>query len=130
MADWIQIVVCGAHMRDLPLNHQIKALGAEWVADSNTTADYRLFKLRGFEPARPGMIRTHSGGHAIAVEIWRIPIAQYGRFVALIPSPLGIATISLTGGESLQGFVCEGYATEDATDISHVGSWRAYLNSL
>ena len=66
---------------------------------------------------------------AIALEIWEMPVAQYGSFVALIPAPLGIGTLSLADGTSVQGFVCEALATQGAQDITHLGGWRAYIAS-
>jgi allophanate hydrolase len=69
-------------------------------------------------------------GRAIALEIWEMPAAHYGSFVALIPAPLGIGTLALTDGTSVQGFVCEAMATQGAQDITHLGGWRAYIASL
>jgi allophanate hydrolase len=75
------------------------------------------------------MVRVPTGetGSAIEVEVWEIPAREFGSFVAGIPAPLGIGTITLAGGEQVQGFVCEQYAVKDAADISHFGGWRAYL---
>ena len=50
--------------------------------------------------------------------------------VALIPSPLGIGTLKLDDGSSVQGFVCEPAALDGAIDISHLGGWRNYLQTL
>jgi allophanate hydrolase len=55
---------------------------------------------------------------------------QFGDFVAGIPSPLGIGTIELEDGSTVQGFLCESYATASARDITSFGGWRAYLKSL
>jgi allophanate hydrolase len=56
-----------------------------------------------------------------------MPAREFGSFVAGIPAPLGIGTITLASGEQVQGFVCEQYAVENAQDISRFGGWRAYL---
>ncbi len=93
--------------------------------------DYRLFALAGTTPPKPGLLRVAPGtGSAIAVEVWEMPVANYGSFVALIPPPLGIGTLQLADGRLVQGFVCEAQATQGAQDISHFGGWRAYLASL
>ena len=126
----IQVAVCGAHMQGLPLNPQLTALGGEFVQATNTSADYQLFKLNGFTPARPGLLRVLENGSAIALEIWQLPIENYGKFVASVPSPLGFGTLSLADGSTVQGFMCEAYASLDAIDISHLGGWRAYLETL
>jgi allophanate hydrolase len=74
------------------------------------------------------MVRVAAGnGHAIAVEVWEMPAAHYGSFVALIPWPLGIGTITLADGSTVQGFACDALALNGAEDISHHGGWRAYI---
>lgn len=123
-----QVAVCGAHMSGLPLNHQLVNLGAELVSKTRSAPNYKLFKLKGFEPSRPGMIRTLTGGASIEVEIWQLPLENYGKFVTLVPSPLCIGTLEIIDGTLVQGFMCEHYATIDAEDISALGSWRTFLN--
>lgn len=126
----IKVAVCGAHMTGLPLSPQLVALGGEFVQATTTAAHYQLFKLNGFIPERPGLIRVLENGHAIACEIWQLPIDNYGKFVATVPAPLGFGTLILADSSSVQGFLCEAYATRNATDISHLGGWRGYLDSL
>jgi allophanate hydrolase len=74
-------------------------------------------------------VRVATGGAAIAVEVWEIPQSTYGSFVAAIPPPLGIGTITLADGERVQGFLCEAVATEGAQDITGLGGWRKYVQS-
>ena len=128
--DYINVAVCGAHMTGLPLNPQLTTLGGEFVAASSTSADYKLYKLNGFTPARPGLIRVASDGVAIDLEIWKLPLKNYGAFVAGVPSPLGFGTLTLKDGSTVQGFLCEYYATLNAIDISHLGGWRGYLQDI
>jgi allophanate hydrolase len=124
----VDVVVVGAHLAGLPLNWQLTERGAVFVRSTTTTADYRLFALPGTAPPKPGLLRVASGeGAAIAVEVWRMPLAAYGSFVALIPSPLGIGTLLLADGSQAQGFVCEPQALTGAQDISRFGGWRAFL---
>lgn len=130
MTTWTSVAVCGAHMSGLPLNPQLTNLGAELVIETTTAPHYRFYRLHGFEPPRPGLLRTSHNGTAIAVEVWRIPVENYGKFVTLIPAPLGIGTLELADGQLVQGFICESYATEKADDISHFGGWRGFLASL
>ena len=130
MNDMIKVSVCGAHMRDLPLNSQLVALGGEFVTATNTSACYKLFKLNGFTPARPGLLRVLENGSAISLEVWQLPIESYGKFVASVPSPLGFGTLTLADSSTVQGFLCEAYATLDAIDISHLGGWRNYLATV
>jgi hypothetical protein len=61
---------------------------------------------------------------------WQLPAREFGSFVSGIAAPLGIGTVELADGTSVQGFVCEAHATTQAQDISHLGGWQAYLRSL
>jgi hypothetical protein len=126
--EMFKVAVCGAHMTGLPLNAQLTNLGAEFVEVTKTANQYKLFKLNGFTPERPGLIRVSEGGSAIELEVWQLPIEKYGQFVSGIPSPLGFGTLVLTDGSQVNGFLCEAFATEDAVDISDLGSWRSYLD--
>ena len=40
-----------------------------------------------------------------------------------------LGTIELADGSSVQGFLCEDYATKDAKDITAFGGWRAYIKT-
>jgi hypothetical protein len=127
MSDMIEVAVCGAHMAGLPLNPQLTNLAGTFVKAINTSANYKLFKLNGFNPPRPGLLRVAENGSAIALEVWQLPIENYGKFVAGVPAPLSFGTLTLLDGSAVQGFMCEAYATQDAEDISHLGGWRAFL---
>lgn len=130
MTEMIQVAVCGAHMQGLPLNPQLTALGGEFVQARTTSSDYRLFALNSFTPPRPGLLRVLENGSEIVLEIWQLPIENYGKFVSSVPSPLGFGTLTLADGSTVQGFLCEAYATQNTTDISHLGGWRGYLETL
>ncbi len=47
-----------------------------------------------------------------------------------VPAPLGIGNVELADGTWVKGFICEAYAFENATDISHFGGWRDYIKSI
>lgn len=82
--------------------------------------------MTGTALGKPGLVRQIEGGSAIEVEVWELSISAFGGFVAKIPPPLGIGTLVLEDGSTVQGFLCEPYAVADAIDISHLGGWRAY----
>ncbi len=127
----VDLAAVGAHMDGLPLNGQLTERGAVLLESTETAPDYRLFTLPRSTPPKPGMLRVAAGqGARIAVEVWRMPLAAYGGFVALIPPPLGIGTVRLADGRQCQGFVCEPVALDGAQDITHLGGWRAYLASI
>jgi len=75
-------------------------------------------------------VRAAQGGHAIAVEVWDMPVAQLGSFLALVPAPLAIGRIELADGRWVHGFVCEAQAVAEARDISAFGGWREYVGAL
>jgi len=127
----VRVAVVGAHLSGMPLNVQLTERGGRLLQTTRTAPAYRFYALPGTTPPKPGLIRTPAGeGAAIEVEVWELPAATYGSFVALIPAPLGIGTLTLADGSAVQGFVCEALAVDGAQDITHHGGWRAYLASL
>lgn len=126
-AGTIEVLVCGAHLTGLPLNHQLTSRHAV-LAETTETADcYRMYLLAGGPPLRPGMIRD-SEGTRLPVEIWRVPADQFGSFVAGIPAPLGIGKVELADGRWVSGFICEPIGLEGAEEITHLGGWRAFMD--
>ena len=115
-------------MSGLPLNSELTRLGARFLRDTMTLQKYKLFKLAGDPPARPGLVRDAEGS-AIAAEVWALPSQAVGKFLQSIPAPLGIGSIFLEDGSTARGFLCEAIAVKDAEDITHFGGWRAYLAS-
>ena len=125
----VSVAVFGAHMSGLPLNHELTDLGGRFVRKDRTASRYRMFALPNVTPAKPGLVRVETG-RAIDLEIWRLPVSSFGTFVAGIPAPLAIGKVELATGERVAGFLCESYATEGANDISELGSWRRYLETM
>lgn len=126
----LKLAVVGAHLSGMPLNPQLTERGATLLQATTTAPHYRLFALPDTMPAKPGLKRTDDQGVAIALEVWDMPLAQVGSFLALIPSPLGLGQVELADGRWVTGFICEGYALERAQDVSAHGGWRAYVASL
>jgi allophanate hydrolase len=113
-------------MTGLPLNRELTSLGARLIRACRTAPKYRLHALAGGPPQRPGLVRDTRGA-AIAVEVWGVPKAAFGTFIAGVPSPLAIGTIVLEDGSPTKGFVCETAGLSGSIDITELGSWRAYL---
>lgn len=128
--DLIEIVVVGAHMSDMPLNGDLVRLGGVFRRSASTTAEYELHALAGGPPKRPGLLRVGEGGRAIAAEVWALPPAGFGRFVAGVPAPLCIGTVRLVEGAAPKGFLVEAAGLAGAEDITRFGGWRAYVASL
>lgn len=122
----IALAVVGAHMSGLPLNRDLTARGGRFLRAARTASNYRLYALPGGPPHRPGLVRHDQGG-AIEVEVWALPEAAFGGFMATVGAPLGIGTLHLEDGSAVKGFLCEAVAALDATDITVHRGWRAYL---
>jgi allophanate hydrolase len=126
--DTITVAVCGAHMSGLPLNSELVSRGAVFAQVARTSADYRFYALPGEPPQRPGLLRIAPGqGEEIALELWAVPLTQFGSFMQTVPSPLGIGTVQLSDGQKVFGFLCESQATQNAQDITDLADWRLFL---
>ena len=124
----IPIAVVGAHLSGMPLNGELRALGARLLERVATGPHYRLYALAGTKPPKPGLLRVKNGtGSAIDAEVWAMSESAFGRFVAGVPAPLSIGTLELDGGRSVKGFLVEAEAVAGARDISSYGGWRAFM---
>jgi allophanate hydrolase len=123
----IPLAVVGAHLSGMPLNGELRALGARLIAQGSTAPHYRLYARAGTKPPKPGLLRVKKGaGVAIAIEIYALSESAFGRFVAAVPPPLSIGTLELDDGRSVKGFLVEAEAVAGARDISGFGGWRAF----
>ncbi len=128
-AGWIRLAVVGAHLRGMPLNHQLTERGGQFVEATATAACYRLYALPGMAPPKPGLVRVATSSGPIEVELWDLPTDQFGSFVVAVPHPLGIGTVELADGRWVKGFICEPAGIDGAGEITSFGGWRAYLKS-
>jgi len=126
----VVIAVAGAHLAGQPLNADLRQRGASYVSTTRTARGYRMFVVDG--PAlRPGITRTVPGGTSagLEVELWRLPPAEVGGFLATVGAPLAIGPVELESRESVLGFVCTADAADPAREITSYGGWRAWLAS-
>jgi allophanate hydrolase len=124
----VALVVVGAHLSGLPLNGELRALGARLLETARTAPDYRLYALDGTSPPKPGLLRVDGGqGTSIEIEVWALSVESFGRFVAAVPPPLSIGTVKLQDGRGLKGFLLEAAAAAGARDISSFGGWRKFM---
>ena len=128
VAATIQVAVCGAHLKGQPLHHQLETLKATFVKTTQTADTYRMYAFESDGIEKPGLVKSETGG-ALYLEIYALTPDAFGRFVELIPSPLGIGTITLSGGESVKSFIAEPIVVELGTDITAHGDWRVYRNA-
>ncbi len=127
MSKTIDIAVCGAHMRGLPLNHQLTELDAVFVKATKTAKGYRLYNVPEKVPPRPGMVRDSSSEAALELEVWSMPLENFGAFMVQIASPLCIGTVYLEDGTPVYGFLCESDPLKGAEEITAHGGWKNYL---
>lgn len=128
---FLEMVVVGAHLTGQPLNGQLTEGGGRLLRTTRTAADYRLFALADTVPPKPGLIREPGfTGPGLEIEVWALPPASFGRFVAAIPAPLGVGKVRLADGGEATGFLCEPFALTGAREITDLGGWRAYRASL
>jgi len=125
-AEHVRVAVVGAHLTGMPLNFQLTSRQAVLVEETTTASHYRLFALLDGPVKKPGLLRDEQGA-AIAVELWDIPVARFGEFVAEIPAPLGIGSLLLADGRSVKGFICEPAVLKQALEITEFGGWRNWL---
>jgi len=124
----VEVAVVGAHLSGQPLNWQLTDRKATLVRTARTAPGYSLYALAGTVPAKPGLIRDGVGAGLIELEIWEMDFAGFGSFVAEIPPPLGIGTVTLEDGGTVKCFLGETYAVAGAEDVTAFGGWRNWLN--
>lgn len=124
----VPLAVVGAHLSGQPLNHQLTSRGARLMRTCKTSPSYRLYSLPRTKPPKPGLAFDPAfQGAGIEIEVWAMPVREFGSFVAEIPPPLGIGTVIIDSGSSVKGFLCEGHALGEAEEITKFGGWRAWL---
>jgi allophanate hydrolase len=124
--DTVTLAVVGAHLEGMPLHWQLTSRSARFVGAFETAPTYRLYAMAGSVPPKPALVHSEDGA-AIAIEVYELGLAEFGSFVAEVPPPLAIGTVTLADGSSVKGFVAEPRALTGAEDITHLGGWRAYV---
>jgi allophanate hydrolase len=126
----VMMAVVGAHLTGQPLNWQMTERKARLVKSVKTDAHYRLYVLPNSTPAKPGLVYTPDyAGPGIELEVWAMPEDTVGTFLNGIPAPLGLGTVLLEDGSRVKGFLCEPAGIVGAEEITHLGGWRAYMQS-
>ena len=57
----IPLAVVGAHLSGMPLNGELRALGARLIERAATAPHYRLYALPGTKPPKPGLAASEKG---------------------------------------------------------------------
>jgi allophanate hydrolase len=122
----VKLAVVGAHLKDMPLHWQLTSRDARFVGEAKTAPAYRLYAMADSVPPKPALVHSDEGA-AIALEVYELDMAAFGSFVAEVPPPLAIGTVTLEDGSMVKGFVAEPRAIVGAEDITDLGGWRAYI---
>jgi len=129
-AEEVRLTVVGAHLTGQPLNKQLTERGARLLQSCRTGRGYRLYALANTTPPKPGLVREPDfQGEGIEVEVWAMPVKNLGGFLAMIPPPLGLGTVTLEDGTNAMGFICEPAGLAGAVEITKYGGWRNYLSN-
>ena len=123
----VKLAVVGAHLAAMPLHWQLTSREAKLVRRCKTAPAYKLYAMAGAVPPKPALVHVGAGGSAIEVEVYELGVEAFGSFVAEVPAPLAIGTVSLDDGSEVKGFVAEPRALDGAEDITALGGWRAYV---
>lgn len=126
----VKLAVVGAHLAGMPLHWQLTSREARLVAAGKTAPAYKLYAMAQSTPPKPALVHVGDGGASILVEVYELDFEAFGSFVAEVPAPLAIGTVTLEDGTSVKGFVAEPRALDGASDITALGGWRAYIASL
>lgn len=123
----VKLAVVGAHLKDMPLHWQLTSRDARFVEATTTASTYRLYAMEESTPPKPALVHAEEGA-PIAVEVYELEMSAFGSFVAEVPPPLAIGTVTLANGSQVKGFVAEPRALAGAEDITLLGGWRRFIN--
>jgi len=123
----VKLAVVGAHLAGMPLHWQLTSREAKLVGRYKTAEAYKLYAMAGTTPPKPALVHVGDGGAAIELEVYELGTEAFGSFVAEVPPPLAIGTVTLDDGTEVKGFVAEPRALNGADDITALGGWRAYI---
>lgn len=123
MTETLKLAVNGTLMRGLALNPNLINAGATFNCETETEPAYRLWSIQDQYPA---MVRVATGGAAIAVEVWDVPLAGLGTILMQEPPGLAIGKIKLANGEIILGVIGEPLTVAGQPEITEFGGWRSY----
>jgi gamma-glutamylcyclotransferase (GGCT)/AIG2-like uncharacterized protein YtfP len=117
------VVFNGAVMRDEP--HHENLSGATFIEEVRTAPVYRLFSIGDRYPA---MIHDAEAGESIWAELYEVPDEVWPRIRDAEPPGLYRGRVVLDDAREVEGMLGEQaiIESEEATDITRYGGWRAY----
>ena len=127
MSETLKLAVNGTLMRGLALNPNLLNVGATFEREAQTAPIYRLWSI---DDRYPAMVKVREGGAAVALEVWRVPLAGLGIVLTQEPPGLAIGKVILHDGEEVLGVIGESLTVEGKKEITQYGGWRAYQAAL
>ena len=126
-ASRILLAVNGGLMRGLKANDRMVEVGATFVREAATKAEYRLWSV---DDDYPAMMRDADGsGNSIAVEIWSLhPITLLETYEGE-PGGLMLGWVNLDDGTRVLGVLGEAAVVEGQREITRFGGWRSYTQA-
>jgi allophanate hydrolase len=122
-----EVVLVGAHMSGLPLNHLVSGRGGRLLRRARTADGYDLVRVPGPGVPRPALIAGAGPEAGFAVEVWEIPLQTLGNLASELSSPLRLGQLRLDDGTSALGYVGDDTALSQADSLNGYDGWRAYL---
>jgi allophanate hydrolase len=123
----VDLFVLGAHMSGMPLEQELRRLGATPKQPVRTAGGYRLLALEHLRPTRPGLVADPAGAGGVAGELWTLSPAALGALAAMLSEPLSLGPVRLCDDRVVVGFLCSAAQVPRAPDITSIGGWRAYV---
>ncbi|WP_036947000.1 hypothetical protein [Pseudanabaena sp. PCC 6802] len=123
----VDLAVNGTLMRGLELNPNLLNVGATFVRETTTAPIYRLWSIGDRHPA---MLRVTTGGRAIALEIWSVPVTGVCQILQQEPPGLSIGKVILADDAVVLGVLGEPFLCEHQLEITEWGGWRVYTQAI
>lgn len=127
MTETLKLAVNGTLMRGLALNPNLLNVDATFERDARTEPSYRLWTI---DDNYPAMIKVKTGGAAISLEVWQVPLAGLGIILSQEPPGLAIGKVRLHDGEEVLGVIGEPLTVDEKKEITQYGGWRAYIETV
>ena len=129
MSKKCRLAVNGTLMRGFSLNKNLVSVGAQFLYETKTTDDYRLWTIHD---RYPGMLKTTPPvkGQSITVEVWELDADGLVSVLEGEPPGLTIGRVQLQEGMSVFSVLAEPWIVEGQREITEYGGWREYVSTL
>jgi allophanate hydrolase len=98
----LPLVVAGACLADGSLGNRLAGRGGRLAGTVDIAGHFPMRPLSG-----PGAVRGPGGGRCLRGELWLLPPAVLGAFLAELPGPAALTRLTLDDGTVATGLLCE-----------------------